>query len=71
MLLWQSGSDEERAQIEGDPILGAIPAVAEGRALFVEGADYDALQFSSVLSLPYLLESLVPQISEIVQGSAA
>jgi iron complex transport system substrate-binding protein len=71
VLLWQSGSDEERAQIEGDPILGAIPAVAQGRAVFVEGADYDALQFSSVLSLPYLLDSLVPKLSEVVQASAA
>ncbi|SEO94446.1 iron-siderophore ABC transporter substrate-binding protein [Trujillonella endophytica] len=68
VLLWQSGSDEERAQIENDPILNSIPAVAQGRALFVEGADYDALQFGSVLSLPYLLESLVPKISAIVQA---
>ncbi|RBY81021.1 iron-siderophore ABC transporter substrate-binding protein [Blastococcus sp. TF02A-26] len=71
VLLWQSGSDEERAQIEGDPILNSIPAVAEGRALFVEGSDYDALQFASALSLPYLLESLVPKISEIVTASAS
>jgi iron complex transport system substrate-binding protein len=71
VLLWQSGSAEERAQIEGDPVLASIPAVAEGRSLFVEGADYDALQFSSVLSLPYLLDSLVPQISDLVQGASA
>lgn len=71
VLLWQSGSAEERAQIEGDPILNSIPAVAQGRALFVEGADYDALQFSSVLSLPYLLDSLVPKISGVVQASGA
>ena len=71
VLLWQSGSDAERAEIENDPVLNSIPAVAEGRALFVEGSDYDALQFSSVLSLPYLLDSLVPKISEIVQGAGA
>jgi iron complex transport system substrate-binding protein len=70
VLLWQSGSDAERAQIEGDPVLNSIPAVAEGRALFVEGSDYDALQFASALSLPYLLENLVPKISDIVTASA-
>ena len=69
VLLWQSGSDAERAEIENDPILNSIPAVAEGRALYVEGSDYDALQFSSVLSLPYLLESLVPKISAVVQAA--
>jgi iron complex transport system substrate-binding protein len=70
VLLWQSGSDAERAEIENDSILNTIPAVAEGRALYVEGSDYDALQFSSVLSLPYLLESLVPKISDVVTASA-
>ncbi|WP_156036205.1 iron-siderophore ABC transporter substrate-binding protein [Blastococcus sp. URHD0036] len=69
VLFWQSGSDAERAEIEGDPILGSIPAVAEERDLFIEGSDYDALQFSSVLSLPYLLESFVPKISEVVSGA--
>ncbi|MGY1745963.1 iron-siderophore ABC transporter substrate-binding protein [Blastococcus sp. SYSU D00695] len=71
VLLWQSGSAEERAQIEGDPVLNAIPAVAQGRSLFVEDADYAALQFSSVLSLPYLLDSLVPKLSQVVQGADA
>ncbi|TKJ19729.1 iron-siderophore ABC transporter substrate-binding protein [Blastococcus sp. CCUG 61487] len=66
VLLFQSGSDEERAGIEGDPVLTALPAFAEGRVLFVEGSDYDALQFASVLSLPYLLENLVPELAEIV-----
>ena len=65
VLLFQSGSPEERAGIEGDPVLAALPAVAEGRALFVEGADYDALQFVSVLSLPYLLDSLLPKLAAV------
>lgn len=65
VLLFQSGSPEERAGIEGDPVLAALPAVAEGRAVFVEGADYDALQFVSVLSLPFLLDSLLPKLAGV------
>jgi iron complex transport system substrate-binding protein len=68
LLLWQVGSEEEKAAIEADPILAAVPAVAEGRDLFLEGSDYDALQFVSVLSLPYLYENLVPELAEIAQG---
>jgi iron complex transport system substrate-binding protein len=66
VLLFQSGSDEERAGIEADPVLTALPSYAAGRVLFVEGSDYDALQFASVLSLPYLLENLVPELADVV-----
>jgi iron complex transport system substrate-binding protein len=66
VLLFQSGSAEERAGIEADPVLAAVPAVAEGRSLFIEGSDYDALQFVSVLSLPYLLDSLLPELTDVV-----
>jgi iron complex transport system substrate-binding protein len=66
VLVFQSGSAEERAGIEADPVLSSLAAVAEGRSLFIEGADYDALQFASALSLPYLLESFVPRLSDLV-----
>lgn len=66
VLIWQSGSAEERAGIEADPILAALPVVTEGRSLFIEGSDYDALQFGSVLSLTYLLDHFVPQLAAVV-----
>ncbi|WP_181784034.1 ABC transporter substrate-binding protein [Pseudonocardia pini] len=65
VLVLQSGSAEERAAIEADPILAAVPVVAEGRSLFIEGADYDALQFASALSLPYLLDGFVPELRAV------
>lgn len=68
VLAFQSGSAEERAGIEADPILAALPVVAEGRSIFVEGPDYDAIQFSSALSLPYLIESFVPKLAELAAG---
>jgi iron complex transport system substrate-binding protein len=63
VLIWQAGSPQERAEIETDPILAALPVVREGRALFMDGTDYDALQFSSALSLPYLLDQFVPRLA--------
>jgi iron complex transport system substrate-binding protein len=66
VIVFQSGSEEERAGIASDPVLSSLPAVAEGRSLFIEGADYDALQFASALSLPYLLDSFVPRLSDTV-----
>jgi iron complex transport system substrate-binding protein len=63
VLVWQVGSAQERAGIESDPVLAALPAVREGRALFMDGTDYGALQFSSVLSLPHLLDEFVPRLA--------
>jgi iron complex transport system substrate-binding protein len=63
VLVWQAGSPEERATIEADPVLGSLAVVRDGRALFIEGSDYDALQFSSALSLPYLLEGFLPELA--------
>jgi iron complex transport system substrate-binding protein len=67
LLLLQAGSPEERVGIEADPIRRTIPAVANGHALIVDGASYDALQFASVLSLPYLLEEIVPEVAAILR----
>jgi len=69
VIVWQSGSPEERAGIEADPILAGLPAVVDGRSIFIEGADYDALQFSSALSLPYLLDNFVPKLTAAVEPS--
>ena len=68
VLAWQAGPPEEKAAIEADPILAALPVVQDGRAVFIEGSDYDAFQFASVLSLPYLLDSFVPKLAATVAG---
>ncbi|MCZ2814223.1 iron-siderophore ABC transporter substrate-binding protein [Modestobacter sp. VKM Ac-2979] len=66
VLVFQSGSEAERAGIEGDPVLSGLPTVTEGRSIFIEDEDYAALQFASALSLPYLLDGFAPELSEVV-----
>jgi iron-siderophore transport system substrate-binding protein len=63
VLVFQVGSAEERAGIEGDPVLAGLATVTEGRAVFIGGDDYAALQFASALSLPHLLDGVTPQLS--------
>lgn len=65
VLLMQSGSDEERRGMEDDELLQSLDVAQDGRALFVEGAAYDALQFVSALSIPYLLDELLPQLAAL------
>lgn len=71
VVAWQAGSPAERESIESDPLLQQLGAVRDGRGIFLEGDVYDALQFSSVLSLPFLLDELVPQLAGALDGEAA
>lgn len=68
VLVWQAGSAEERAAIEADSVLASLPVVQEGRALFADGVAYDALQFTSALSISHLLDDFVPELAEVVEG---
>jgi len=68
LIIWQVGSSEERAAIEADPILQQLDAVRAGRAVFLAGDAYDALQFTSVLSLPFLLDGVALMLAAAVDG---
>lgn len=64
-MAWSPG----RGAIEQNPIYASLPVAREGRHLFLEGDVDDALQFGTVLSLPYLLDRLVPRLAEVVASS--
>lgn len=51
-----------RAAIEADPLLSQLKVMQEGRAIYIDGELDDALQFCTVLSLPFLLEGVIPMI---------
>lgn len=58
-----------RATIEADPIVQKLDASREGRMVFIDGELDDALQFNTVLSLPFLLDKLVPRLATAVEGA--
>ncbi|GAB4548495.1 MAG: iron-siderophore ABC transporter substrate-binding protein [Anaerolineae bacterium] len=55
-----SFSEIGREGIEQDPLITRLNAVREGRVAFIPAEYDDALQFSSVLSLRYALEGILP-----------
>ncbi|MCA3748830.1 MAG: iron-siderophore ABC transporter substrate-binding protein [Rubrobacter sp.] len=71
LLVWCQLSSTEggRAAIERDPLVRQLDASREGRMVFMEGTLDDALQFGTVLSLPFLLEQAVPRIAAAVSGN--
>jgi iron complex transport system substrate-binding protein len=58
-----------REALEADPLFSQLSAVQEGRVLYLEEQVENALGFSSVLSLPYALDAVVPQLETIFGSS--
>jgi len=72
-LVWITFSDEENETIKNDALYQNLRARQEGRDIFISESDplYDALNFNTVLSLPFTLENLVPQLAAAVDGDPA
>jgi iron complex transport system substrate-binding protein len=70
VLVWNQLAFTEggRATIENDPLVQKLDAAKEGRMVFIEGVLDDALQFNTVLSLPFLLEKVTPTLAAAVDG---
>ena len=70
VLVWIVGSEAEAANIAALPTRSALTAAQEGREVLTDAELSGALSFSSPLSLPYVLEKLVPQLKAAVAGTA-
>ncbi|WP_338674448.1 iron-siderophore ABC transporter substrate-binding protein [Streptomyces sp. SCSIO 30461] len=70
-IVWIVGDPaKDTAKLHADPSYKNLKVVKEGREVFIdETSDYgNATSFVSVLSLPYVIERLAPQLSAAVDG---
>jgi iron complex transport system substrate-binding protein len=70
LLVWNIGFEPElRADIEGKPLYPQLDVVKDDRVLFIEDPLVSgALTWATVLSLPYALEHLVPDLADTVNN---
>ncbi len=66
LQFYEGGSQVAREVIDSDPLLTQLNAVIEDRVFFVADEYDDALQFSTVLSLQFLLDNMLPEIAEVL-----
>ena len=72
LLLWELGDMEKRTAIESDPLYRQLAVHQQGRDVFVTDPDLaGGLALISVLSLPYVVEQLVPKVAAAVDGDPA
>lgn len=63
VLVWGTEKDADRTALEKVPGFAALNAVKAGRSLYTGGELAGAIYFASPLSLPYVVDRLVPMLA--------
>nr|WP_314142457.1 ABC transporter substrate-binding protein [uncultured Rhodococcus sp.] len=71
VLIWGTESPGDRAELEKEPVYDALEPVEDGNLVFTDGVTAGAIYFTSVLSLPYVIDKLAPALDEALGGTAA
>ena len=66
VLIWGTESDTDKADLEQVPLFTSLTAVQAGRSIYTGGELAGAIYFTSPLSLPYVLATLVPQLAAVL-----
>ncbi len=66
VVIWLTTNDQEQQTLEEDPIVQRLRSTEENRNIFSGLEIGGAINFSTVLSLPWLADQLVPQLSDIL-----
>ena len=64
---------KDKAAVQANPLYAALNVKKQGRDIFLADGEplYEATSFDSVLSIPVLLDRLVPQLAQAVDGDPA
>ncbi|MCF7551521.1 iron-siderophore ABC transporter substrate-binding protein [Pseudonocardia sp. WMMC193] len=66
VLVMLADQPAARAAVDADPVLQQLPVVTDGRMVVPDLDTRGAMTYNSVLSVPYALDSLVPQLAAAV-----
>lgn len=66
VLVWGTEQDADQAALEKVPGFASLTAVQAGRSLYTGGELAGAIYFASPLSLPYVVDQLVPQLAKVL-----
>jgi len=69
VLIWGTEVDDDITALEDEPFVTALRAMREGKVVYTDGTTAGAIYFTSPLSLPHVLETLVPALQQAVAGT--
>lgn len=68
VLLWATEAPGDRADLEAEPLYNALQAVQDEKLVFTDGVTAGAIYFTSPLSLPFVLDQIVPAFASTLSG---
>ncbi|OZE93815.1 ABC transporter substrate-binding protein [Rhodococcus sp. 15-2388-1-1a] len=71
VLIWGTEEPGDRTELEKEAMYDALEPVKDGNLVFTDGVTAGAIYFTSVLSLPYVIDKLVPALDDALGGSPA
>ncbi|GAA4712719.1 ABC transporter substrate-binding protein [Pseudonocardia yuanmonensis] len=69
VLVWATEDASARTELEAQPLYRTLTPVQNGNLVFTDATLAGAIYFSSPLSLPYVLDHLVPLLDAAVAGN--
>ena len=64
VLIWATEDDKAEAELKKNKLFGQLKPVQAGRSIYTGGELAGAIYFATVLSLPYVLDTLVPKLEK-------
>ncbi|MDV8020432.1 ABC transporter substrate-binding protein [Rhodococcus sp. IEGM 1330] len=71
VLIWGTEGPGDRTELEKEAVYDALEPVKDGNLVFTDGVTAGAIYFTSVLSLPYVIDKLAPALAEALGGTTA
>lgn len=71
VLIWGTEGPGDRTELEKEAVYDALEPVEDGNLVFTDGVTAGAIYFTSVLSLPYVIDKLTPALDEALGGTPA
>jgi iron complex transport system substrate-binding protein len=68
VLLWGTEAPGDRAALEAEPLYNRLQAVQDGKLVFTDEVTAGAIYFTSPLSLPFVLDQIVPAFASTLAG---
>lgn len=69
VLIWATEDEQARPALEEQPLYRELTPVREGNLVFIDGVLAGAIYFTTPLSLPYVLDHLVPLLEKAMEGN--
>lgn len=68
VLLWATEEPGDRAALEAEPLYNTLQAVQDGKLVFTDNVTAGAIYFTSPLSLPFVVDQIVPAFASTMAG---